>query len=295
MPDERRLGGYLDELMEALRKHLGRALHDGRPSAVHHARVTTRRLAAALDITAPLLPKKPLRDVNNSLKCIRKSLGDVRDLDVMQEHLRELKSQKQAAARVLRYLQAKRRALARALRDGQLEKCTKSLESWPLLKESLVADTTPLLLAAVREPFADFARRADALSAALASGAKRNQQIQPHALRIAGRSLRYALGMAEVESLPVGSAAKRYKRMQDALGLWHDHHVLAQQILKIMRRELREPGYRGDAQDMLLFAARALRRGDASLQRFATLWRRHRDPLIEEITRLTGGATAKAR
>jgi CHAD domain-containing protein len=54
----------------------------------------------------------------------------------------------------------------------------------------------------------------------------------PHALRIAGKSLRYTLEMAKHHgyTLPKG-ATGIFKRMQDSLGIWHDYVVLTERML----------------------------------------------------------------
>ena len=50
----------------------------------------------------------------------------------------------------------------------------------------------------------------------------------PHELRIAGKALRYTLEMAVASGHPLAAGvAKSFKRMQDALGAWHDRVVLA--------------------------------------------------------------------
>ena len=55
----------------------------------------------------------------------------------------------------------------------------------------------------------------------------------PHELRISGKALRYTLEMAGVQGheLP-GSLTKTFKKMQDALGLWHDYVVLAERAAR---------------------------------------------------------------
>jgi hypothetical protein len=59
------------------------------PEAVHKMRVATRRLRAALDAYASLCDPKALRKGYRSVKKLADALGDVRDVDVLIQHLQE--------------------------------------------------------------------------------------------------------------------------------------------------------------------------------------------------------------
>ena len=45
--------------------------------------MTTRRLKAAVDLLRPLLPAGPVRDFSKALRKLRRTLGPVRDVDVI--------------------------------------------------------------------------------------------------------------------------------------------------------------------------------------------------------------------
>ena len=67
------------------------ALKDGEVDAIHQARVTTRRLRAALNLLGPVIPAKTQKPVAKTLRRLRRQLGPLRDADVMLGHLGELK------------------------------------------------------------------------------------------------------------------------------------------------------------------------------------------------------------
>ena len=53
--------------------------------------MATRRLKAALDLLKPVLSDEHLKPFSKVLKKFRRRLGPMRDLDVMIEHLGEIK------------------------------------------------------------------------------------------------------------------------------------------------------------------------------------------------------------
>src|SRR5208282_3405728 len=59
--------------------------------AVHDARVATRRLKAATDLVKDFVSGRSRRPFDRVGKCLRRQLGPLRDLDVMLEHLAEIK------------------------------------------------------------------------------------------------------------------------------------------------------------------------------------------------------------
>src|SRR5688572_8476764 len=66
------------------------ALRFGDVEAVHQARVSTRRLKAALDLLRPALGREGRRDFSKVLRRLRRTLGPLRDVDVMLGHLGEM-------------------------------------------------------------------------------------------------------------------------------------------------------------------------------------------------------------
>src|SRR5207237_1802689 len=61
----------------------------------------------------------------------------------------------------------------------------------------------------------------------------------PHQLRIAGKGLRYTLEMAAAQGHKLPAAVIRhFKKMQEALGLWHDYVVLTERAMAVSLDEL---------------------------------------------------------
>src|SRR5215204_1044136 len=83
--------GYLDELVEHLRRLIPSAIRGSDADAIHDARVATRRLKAALDLLQTVIDHRRLRPFARTLRKLRRRLGPLRDLDVMHDHLIELK------------------------------------------------------------------------------------------------------------------------------------------------------------------------------------------------------------
>src|SRR4051794_12290305 len=81
---------YIDDLVESLRGLIPKALKEWDVEAIHHARVSTRRLKAALDLLEPVLPGGQRRPFAKVLRNLRRQLGPLRDMDVMLSHLKEL-------------------------------------------------------------------------------------------------------------------------------------------------------------------------------------------------------------
>ena len=118
------------------------------------------------------------------------------------------------------------------------------------------------------------------------SWSTRPETSDPHAVRIAGKSLRYTVELAVAAGHKLPAAVVRsFKKMQDALGLWHDMAVLAETILKLsLKHEL--PLHNLPLQaDLLALAGRFLRQGDRQLTQFKSIWQRHRLTLPDTIRR----------
>jgi hypothetical protein len=92
-------------------------------------------------------------------------------------------------------------------------------------------------------------------------------------LRIAGKNLRYTLELAEEHGRDLPRKTLRtFKRMQDALGEWHDFVVLAQKAMEAcVEAELPQCDHLLQGK-MLEFTRRLMARSEAQLQKFGKLW-----------------------
>jgi CHAD domain-containing protein len=221
---------YLDSLVENLRKLISPAIKGEDEDAVHDARVATRRLKAASDLLTAATSNRYRKPFNRVTKCLRRQLGPLRDLDVMLEHLREFKQPAiQPAARWLgeRLGDIRNDAVKRAADNAPPARMLARLGSWWGLHHEIAgaADRIGELLSqSVHLQLDAFVEQANDLT-----GQRRSD---PHQLRIAGKSLRYTLEMARQQGVRLpASVTTLFKRMQTALGLWHDYVVLAERMM----------------------------------------------------------------
>jgi CHAD domain-containing protein len=229
---ESRLLKYLDELVEDLRGLVPRAVKEQDKDAIHDARVATRRLKAATDLMDSILSKKARKPFDKITRSLRKQLGPLRDLDVMLDHLGEMRSARFADASTWlrdRLIAKRDEAQKEAQKKAPPAKALAKLGSWWGVRQEILEGQEAidsLLAQSVHLQLDAFAERA-------AESENPEEKSDPHMLRIAGKSLRYTLEMARHEgfSLPRGTMSL-FKKMQDSLGLWHDYVVLTECMLR---------------------------------------------------------------
>jgi CHAD domain-containing protein len=166
------------------------------PEHVHQLRVGTRRASAALRVFADALPRRPLKATKRTLRTIRQTAGDARDWDVFLASLPEAKPFAAAAAKpALDFLigyaigqraAAQERLVAAAAEAGPL--FTEQSEDLPT-RARVPQDDPPA-------NFGDLAvRQLGVLFREFTAGVETNPTEPPalHALRIAGKRLRYAV------------------------------------------------------------------------------------------------------
>lgn len=213
----------IKERLAMVLKQLRRAAHASHdePEPVHQLRVACRRARAALEFFAAALPKRKTEWFLRKLRKIRKAADEARNLDVYRQRLSQqeqtlpvdvaalLEQRRIAAHKPLRKLDKQLRASKRWQQKQRqlLKKLRSSRQRAPVLDQPLHV-FVPLAL----EPtLAEF-------TAALHSPGQSAKRL--HALRVAGKRLRYALELLE----PVFSKRLRasllvqLKRLQDVLG-----------------------------------------------------------------------------
>jgi CHAD domain-containing protein len=222
---------YLDTIVENLRNVIASAITGEDVDAVHDARVATRRLKAATALVDEIVSNRYSKPFNRVGKCLRRQLGPLRDLDVMLEHLSEIKTPNHRAA--IQWLRThfagkRQEAVQCAADNAPPARMLARLGSWWGLRHEIKGSPDligDLLHQSVHLQLDAFVEQADDLV-----GPRRND---PHQLRIAGKSLRYTLEMAREHGINLhASVVTLFKRMQSALGLWHDYVVLAERILR---------------------------------------------------------------
>jgi CHAD domain-containing protein len=226
----------LTALADAFNAAIAQCVEDADSDAVHRVRTGSRRLQAMLEAmlreNATFAPDHPARPWLRQLKQIRRAAGPVRDLDVHRELLENLVGK--AAARdsdtnpldkpaetkqaemLDDWLKSERKHLARGMQKeirkrqhGLAERQTAVLNaigSVPLesVRTGRSADAVAL---------EDFVRAVDAMPLLDAENL--------HDFRKATKKARYVAESA-AEKGPYSSVAKALKRVQDAIGEWHD-------------------------------------------------------------------------
>ncbi|HYM77273.1 MAG TPA: CHAD domain-containing protein [Candidatus Dormibacteraeota bacterium] len=193
-------------------KELLRLASEQRAESVHSFRTTTRRLQTLLQELVPghgRNQKKLLKALNR----IRKSAGEVRDIDVQLEALRKLKSTQEPR----RKTQLTQKLLElRAQREKKLRKLLTDEDIREVRKRLRRASGT-----------VDYSASQDALavgkkmlgSVVLPAGPASEELL--HRYRIVVKRARYAAEFAP-SSPEVTQFLAQLKQLQDALGHWHD-------------------------------------------------------------------------
>jgi len=285
------LSQHLNAMVEDLRQLVVKAMKWDELS-IHHARVTTRRLKASVDLLKPVLSSQTSRPFVKALKRLRKILGPLRDTDVMLDRLDSMprRSIDAGIAWMVRSLHQQRTEMRRrSLRRYAEEELLSRLGTWwgleQQVKESdaaakaLFRRTAPAQLRA-------FATNADRLvQARRKDGASGEENV--HALRVQGKLLRYTLELSHPIGYSVAAGIlPKFKKLQDALGAWHDYVVLGQQALRLaLEQDLARTNDRVYGQ-ILDLARLCHRRSEHHLDRFATLWDRHGPAIFQQVQQI---------
>jgi CHAD domain-containing protein len=255
-----------DGLVTDFRRLVPRAVKASDESSIHDTRVVTRRLKAVLDVFEPILTGEHRKSFGRVLRKLRRRLGPLRDLDVILGHLGSFPARHRAGVGWIgERLKARREEFRRsALRQISPPKLLGRLGAWWVVREELVAGQASiniLLAESLRVQLAAFAEKADALVD------------DPHALRIAGKAVRYSLEMAIVQrhSLPA-AITRSFKQMQDALGQWHDYVVLAERIMQLSLDEHLSHHDAAMAAAVMEITRTAVQRSSRQLMHFRALW-----------------------
>ena len=203
----------------------------GDVSAIHQARVATRRLREALPLVAP---GSAARKLARSVRKLTRALGPVRELDVALLTLDELAERDvpqgglQALQQVMRQERARMHLdMGRSIDRIRLDKLSQKLVAAARKRDKQglrSGSTDPTQVTVARERAA---RRAERLRARIENAAAIYLPDRLHEVRIAVKKLRYSLEI--VRDLSGSRATARImmlKRAQDLLGRIHDLEVL---------------------------------------------------------------------
>ena len=211
------------------------------PEDLHQFRVATRRLRAVLRVARPLLDREWADGLREELGWLGGSLGPVRDLDVLVEHLTEelarLPEEDRAGAEPLLHRLAieretARAALLEALSTPRYFALLDALEDAAAAPRFADEEGSVAELAA--RDFTRLAKAAKAISPEISDD-------DLHAIRVRGKRARYS---TELAAPLVGSGSakliSRAKRFQDVIGD-HQDAVVAEQRLRGLTAELQDP------------------------------------------------------
>jgi CHAD domain-containing protein len=202
------------KLCRQLSRMLGQLAKTPAAKTVHGFRTTSRRVETMLEALVPE-PDRNLKKLLKSLARLRRRAGRVRNIDVQSELLRGLKiggdgDRKKRVLQELAELRARReKKLAAALDGGALRQIRKRLLRATECTAHGPAEAFDPGKAALQE-FTRFAREQATLN-----------QDTLHAYRLQTKHARYVAELAENDER-ARRVVSELKRMQDAIGEWHD-------------------------------------------------------------------------
>jgi CHAD domain-containing protein len=219
-------------LFQKLSRNIRKLPSTSDPEVVHQLRTTIRRIETLLKHRLPATGK-PAK-VLAQLKRVRRRAGEVRDLHVQVDALKTLSHQSIARERtvVMRALtKAETQRMKKLLKvlDGELDdglnKRLRNVNDTLAAQESVPTDGK------------DYVGDALTRFAALAQGHGELTEANLHQFRMDCKRLRYLAEMA-VDDRRAEAVVRHLKRVQDAIGEWHDWLNLEQTAVQA----LSEPG-----------------------------------------------------
>lgn len=216
--------------MRSLTTSLGDAIREHDVESLHKARVASRRIREVL----PVVPGKAGRGkLRRRIRRITRQLGPVRELDVSQAVLDQLRDRRVVTDDTIAPL---RTALAaeRQMRWDELRERLSGTNLDKLRRQAKRAED----LASVRprrqlvvRAWGRAGKRALALRAAIVSAGGLYLPDRLHDVRIAAKKLRYALELVQsVGQIQMASRLKALRQTQDLLGRMHDVEMVIARI-----------------------------------------------------------------
>lgn len=209
---------------------------------VHELRVASRRLQEALDFLAPYLPEGPRKKLHRRARRIRRSLGELRNADVMVVLASELMRRLSPPERtVLRPFLSRLQTEASGLRRRAIHRRAPPVPGVRKRIERLLKDLPNSSVKTLDSRGDEFlSERIHELSKELEC-ARQDGPSAMHRLRIAVKRYRYALEFLErAGRKELRGAIQETRSLQSELGHLHDLDVL----LQILRKEPASPATR---------------------------------------------------
>lgn len=269
------------------------AVASGKPTgtAIHRLRVSTRRAAAALVAYRPLVPRRQRRWFQRSLRRIRRTVGETRDLDVIIATCRPAPGGHgtSLAARVARRrlveILAKRRMQAGRGLSGLVPDGWNARSAAVLAAVQTAGTTEAIGSYTPRRSRRLFRRYLDRCDRRLRGGRG------IHRLRIETKKLRYVLEALAAGMPPAGMVLsdRMLHHIQVRLGAFTDRAAAADRLAGWSRREKDDR-----ARELLVKACRRESAAAARARRECIRWwdSSRRDRLVRRLKRVLGGKTA---
>jgi CHAD domain-containing protein len=230
------LARVLTRRIDALRAH-AEAAREGTVEGVHQARVATRRLREAVPVAAAGLRSVRRKRIRRALRTLTRALGPVRDCDVVLLLIAGLESGDDVDLQALRQTWTRevlaergqrRRSLRRALAPPRIDTLSRAVAALASARAAATEQGWRRRLAARLD------QRARRLRQRIDEAGPLFVPDRLHAVRIAGKQLRYALELAdECRLAAVGPLLARLKRNQDTLGRLQDLDTLLGRLQRL--------------------------------------------------------------
>jgi CHAD domain-containing protein len=199
---------------------------------VHDLRVATRRLGEVVGLFEPLMPDAMASAAGDSIKALRQAAGELRDLDVMNEHLEKKRLPgplKKIADAIRADIPARREMLKAQVIAARSAASVGGAMVFlaRLIEEQRAGDTQSALEKLAAMLLKRIKRRRKQLRSSFGKAATKQTADSLHAARISVKKLRYVLELANQTGLIKASLELRLlKAIQKILGDHHDVHVI---------------------------------------------------------------------
>ncbi len=247
-PDDRAVDRAYAVMRQQFAEFLGReggTMLGDDPEHLHQMRVATRRMRAALQLFAPVLPDA-LVGLRDELRWFGRALGEVRDLDVQLEYLESLRAEAVPSdvadfTAIIKWFETRRElaraAVLEAFSDARYVALVQALEAQLQAgppAESPARRSARLARQTIRKRYRQFRRDAQGIE----PGASPEMY---HALRIRGKRLRYSMEpFADIYPEPVAQALKPLRRLQDLLGEYQDLATIDEDLRGLVAADARD-------------------------------------------------------
>jgi len=258
------------------------------PETIHDARVGSRRLQQILRVLFPKPASKKCRKLIRLLRKVRRALGDCRNHDVMAELIQEkIAASGNPVVRdawdqlKIQVQEKQKRELIRA--RAELSHCDivdfVNRANHLLASAEWPAEIESALTKSITRALEEWTEAVDATK-------EGPTPEQVHALRIAGKRLRYRVELlAELGDGPAKARTKTLKVLQDQLGQWHDHFMLVRLAAKFLSRSDFLVTHPDLSRALLVEMERERRRNDTAVSNILKSAEKIRDAWAEAETK----------